>query len=158
MASSGHSCYNIFDQDKETYWSIKWLDQEQDRYNRGLLPWIEISFGRKITLSRLDMIRQAIHPSSNKLCSNFKELELSFSGDEGSTVQLSSENNNEWHTVPISPSIDTFLLRISDVTGNDILNNFCENIISELRVWGCTKDYIQHSTGTPSVLYPFSYE
>ena len=146
MVSSGKSCFKAFDGDHSTFWRADWDGIEKDRYAQGLGSWIEISFNEKTTISRIDLIRHTL-PSNDKDCTNFVDIELSFSTGSNQRTSVYFDKNNEWQTVKISPDIDTHFLRISDITPKNNVNNFCEPIFSEIRVWGCTDDYVDHTTG-----------
>ena len=124
------------------------MSDEKDRYSKGLVSWIEIAFNKKTTLTRLDLIRQTMHPKDNTPCSNFKNVEISFSSGYSQTISLSNEKNKLWQTIKISPNVETYIVRISDATTRTAAENFCEDIISELRIWGCSSDdHVDHSTG-----------
>ena len=148
MASSGRSCYKAVDGDLSTSWSVDWKLDEKDRYSKALVSWIEIAFNKKTTLTRLDLIRTMMHPKDNTPCSNFVDIEISFSSGNSQTFALSQEKSKLWQTVKISPNVKTYIVRISDATTKTAVENFCEDIISELRIWGCSSDdYVNHSTG-----------
>ena len=143
IVSSGKSCFKAFDGDHFTFWNVDYNGIEKDQ---GFGSWIEISFNRKTTISRLDLIRHDLLSNDTK-CSNFVDIELSFSSGRNQSISLRPEKNNEWQTVKISPDVDTHFLRISDISRWNNVNNFCEPIFSEIRVWGCTDDYVDHTTG-----------
>ena len=148
MASSGRSCYKAVDGDVSTSWSVDWESDEKNRHSKGLVSWIEIAFNKKTTVTRLDLMLTMLHPKDNTPCSNFKDVEISFSSGNSQTFSLSKEKNNVWQTVKISPNVETHIVRISDATTNTAVGKFCEDIISELRIWGCSSDdYVDHSTG-----------
>jgi hypothetical protein len=146
MVSSGKSCFKAFDGDHSTFWNVDWDGIEKDRYTQGFGSWIEISFNQKTTVSRLDLIRHDLLSNDMK-CNNFVDMELSFSTGSNQSISLYPEKNIEWQTVKISPVVDTHFLRITDISRSNNVNNFCEPIFSELRVWGCTDDYVDHTTG-----------
>ena len=153
MASSGTSCFKAIDGDKNTFWTMEWEATEKERYSEGFVSWFELAFRQKITVSRLDLIRQS-HNTQGSPCSNFGDIELSFSNGYNQSVSLKNEQVVMWETIQISPNVDTYVLRISDRSRSNNVNNICEDTFSEIRVWGCTNDYIQYDTGkTPTIFY-----
>ena len=148
MASSGRSCYKVVDGDLYTSWSVDWESDERDRYSKGLGSWIEIAFDKKTTVTRLDLMRTMFHPKDNTPCSNFMDIEISFSSGNSQTFSLNKEKSKLWQTIKVSPNVETYIVRISDAAINNVVEKFCEDIISELRIWGCSSDdYVDHSTG-----------
>ena len=148
MSSSGRSCYEAVDGDVSTSWRVDWESEEKDRYSKGLVSWIEIAFNKKATVTRLDLMRTMMHPKDNTPCSNFMDIEISFSSGNSQTFPLSKEKSKLWQTIKISPNVETYIVRISDTTTNTAVGHFCEDMISELRIWGCSSDdYVDHSTG-----------
>ena len=145
-SSSGKNCFRVFDEDLTSFWTSEWLSVEKDRYAQGFVSWIEISFNEKLTVSRLDFVRQSDKPGGND-CSNFAEVELSFDDHETRKWSLKADKNKIWQDIKISPNVDTTFIKISDLSGKQDEDNFCESAIAEIRVWGCNSDYIQHETG-----------
>ena len=148
-SSSGWTCFSTFDEDVTTFWTTEWDDVEKDRLGQGLMSWIQISFNQKLTVSRLDFFRQLVKTGKNgdTECSNFKDVELSFEDGIEHAWSLKSDKNQNWQTIQISPNIRTSFIKISDLTGENDVNTFCESAIAEVRVWGCNSDYLQHNTG-----------
>ena len=131
----------MFDDNQATFWTTEWLGVEKDRYDQGFTAWIEIAFNEKLSVSRIDFVREASD------CSNFAEVGLSFDGNERRTISLTGDKSKTWQVIKVSPNVQTSFIRMSDLSGKNNVEKFCESAIAEIRVWGCNSDYVQRDPG-----------
>lgn len=146
-SSSGNTCLKVFDDDQTTFWTSDWLGVEKNRYDQGFVAWIKISFNEKFTVSRVDFVHETIKQMGVAECSNFNEVELAFDDSERQAFSLTSDQRQKWKIIKISPNVQTSFIKMSDVSGKNNLDNFCESAIAEIRIWGCNSDYIQRDSG-----------
>ena len=147
-SSSGNTCFKVFDDDQTTFWTSDWLGVEKDRYDQGFVAWIKIAFNEKFTVSRVDFVHETIKEKGVAECSNFAEVEVAFDDSERGAFSLTSDKSKKWQIIKISPNVQTSSIKMSDVSGKNNVNNFCESAIAEIRIWGCNSDFIQRDTGT----------
>ena len=146
-SSSGNTCYKVFDDDHTTFWTSDWLGVEKNRYDQGFVAWIKIGFNEKFTVSRVDFVHETIKQMGVAECSNFNEVELAVDDSERQAFSLTSDKSKKWQIIKISPNVQTSFIKMSDVSGKNNLDNFCESAIAEIRIWGCNSDYIQRNAG-----------